>query len=246
MSFFESIFLGLIQGITEFLPISSSGHLVIAQNILGFSHPPIFFDTILHLATLSAVIVYFRKSLSKYITTSNISMIIIASIPAALAGIVISPYIESIFSSLIIVGLGLIITGTLLLLTKKLPKSNSSQITTKKAFFIGMFQATALLPGISRSGSTIFGGLFNKISKKTAFEFSFILSIPAIIGALLLQIISSKVNSLSIENIAGFFAAFLSGLIAIKMLDYIINNEKLHYFGYYCLIAGAGSLMIAI
>ena len=246
MSFFESIFLGLIQGITEFLPISSSGHLVIVQNLLGFSHPPIFFDIVLHLATLSAVIVYFRKSLSKYITISNIGNIIIASIPAVLAGLLISPFIESIFSSLIIVGLGLIITGTLLLLTKKLPKSNSNQITTKKAFFIGMFQATALLPGISRSGSTIFGGLLNQVSKKKAFEFSFILSIPAIIGALLLQVASSSTNTISIENIAGFFAAFISGLIAIKALDYIINNEKLHYFGYYCLIVGAGSLMIAI
>jgi undecaprenyl-diphosphatase len=246
MSFFESILLGLIQGITEFLPISSSGHLVIAQNLLGFSQPPIFFDTMLHLATLSAVIIYFRKSLGKYLTSSNLVKIIVASIPAAIAGILISPHLESVFSSLIVVGSGLIITGILMLLTRSITKSDSVQITTKKAIFIGMFQAAAILPGISRSGSTIFGGLINKVSKKTAFEFSFILSIPTILGAVALQVFSTQVNSFPIENLAGFIAAFLSGLIAIKILDYVINQEKLHYFGYYCLILGLASLIVAV
>jgi len=246
MSLAESILLGLIQGITEFLPVSSSGHLVLTQRLLGFSQPPIFFDILIHTATLVAVFIYFRKKIVSYINYENIKNIIIASLPAVFFGLILSPYVESIYNSIPIVGVGLLVTGSFMLYTKNIKGTSSKTINLNQAIKIGSFQALALFPGISRSGSTIFGGLLSKVDREKAFEFSFILSIPAIIGAMTLQLFSTNINPINAIDIMGFMAALFSGLFAIRILDAITTNNKLFYFGYYCLLVGIGSLVSSI
>ena len=152
MSLEKAILLGVIQGFTEFLPISSSGHLVIAQKLLGFASPPIFFDIVVHLGTLVAIIVYFYKQLVK-ITLNQLKLLIIATVPAAITGFLLAPILDTVFDSLIVVGLGLLFTALLLFVSHK--KSLSLQtkfkdINLKTGFMIGIFQAFALLPGVSR------------------------------------------------------------------------------------------------
>ncbi|MFC1653538.1 undecaprenyl-diphosphate phosphatase [Patescibacteria group bacterium] len=238
MSILTGIALGIIQGVTEFLPVSSSGHLVIFQIILGIKEPPIFFDVLVHIATLFAVLIYFRKSILK-IDKKTIGLIIIGTIPAVVVGLAIKPIIESIFSSLWIVGFGLIYTGTIMASTKKLINNKTTEGNSpKKALIIGLFQSLALIPGISRSGSTVFAGLKNNLSKKDSFEFSFILAIPAILGALILEVLEFSSISINASQAAGFFSALVTGMISLKILEKIIQNKKLHYFGYYCLAIG--------
>lgn len=245
MTIYQSLILGLIQGLTEFLPVSSSGHLVIAQHLLNISIPPVVFDVLVHLATALAIVVVIFKDLIK-ITSKQIRFILLASLPAGLVGFFLNSYTETLFSSLPLVGLALLVTSVILFSTKLIQTKKFKVRNLKNTFLIGLAQALAIIPGISRSGSTIVTGLHLGLKPTTAFNFSFLLSLPAIIGAQLLQLDklallpSSQLPTLLI----GFLTAFISGFFALKLLKKFVLKGNLHYFGYYCLVIGLLTLFI--
>ena len=253
MTIFQSLILGLIQGLTEFLPVSSSGHLVIFQHLLNLSEPPVVFDVLVHLATSLAIVIVLFKSLIK-ITAKQLTFIVMASIPAAILGLLLNSQIEQLFNSVKLVGFALLITSAFLFSTKLQPKADrplneknqKSKLSFKNSILIGFSQALAIIPGISRSGSTIVTGLHTGLSPTTAFNFSFLLSLPAIFGAQLLQL--DKLTSLPTSQypslIVGFVTAFISGFFALKLLRRFVINGNLHYFGYYCLVLAALTLLI--
>lgn len=254
MSYPQAIFLAIIQGLTEFLPISSSGHLVIFQKLFGLN-PPVLFDILVHVGTLGAIIVYFLKPLLK-ISKHTLLLVIIGTIPAMVVGLFLQTYINQIFDSLRLVGIALLITAGLLLVSKRFkllnrrfkPARQSLALKAlaggypkwQDALFVGIFQALAILPGVSRSGSTIVAGLARKLDRETAFRFSFYLAIPAILGALALQIpdlIGGQVNYLS-QGILGMIIAGAVGYEALKILEKTLLGAKLWLFGIYCLVLG--------
>ena len=239
MNLITSIFLGILQGLTEFLPVSSSGHLVIAQSLIpGFTQEGVLFDVFLHAGTVLAVFYYFRKTLLK-LTSKYIFLLLIATIPAGLVGLFLNSSIEKLFSGGYLVGFALIFTAILNFFTDK-AKKGSKKISVKNSILIGMAQALAIIPGISRSGSTIFAGTSLGIKRKEAAQFSFLLSVPAIIGANAVQFF--KYGSGTTGNImfygAGFIAAFISGVIAIKFVLKFLLAGRFKLFGYYCLALG--------
>lgn len=234
MTFLQAAFLGIIQGLTEFLPVSSSGHLVIAQYFMQLDHPPIFFDVVVHAGTLLALIYYFRSRIVS-LKPKTLYLIILGTLPAIITGLLIKPYLNLVFSSLHLVIAGLLLTSTLLFTTKFTQKSKSNPLNLKSALLIGLFQAIAIIPGVSRSGASISAGLFSQLSRDDAFSFSFLLSIPAILGALVLQLLDlGSTQPLPLGTLLiGLAASAISGLVAIKLLKYIINHFYLHYFAIY-------------
>jgi len=251
----SALFLGIVQGLTEWLPISSSGHLVIVQQIMKMN-VPLFFDVILHLGTLLAVIVFFWKDILKILKslfTLNfnseegklIKFIIIGSIPVALIGYLFHDIIESFFSNLLTVGLSLIITGTFLLLTKK--SKGRNELKLFDSIIIGIAQAFALIPGISRSGATISTGLFKGIDKKTVFKFSFLLSIPAIIGANLLELTKNPITQTDVLPLfVCVITSAIVGYLSLKFLYGMLTKGKFYYFSFYCFILGLFILFYSI
>ncbi|MBW1649780.1 MAG: undecaprenyl-diphosphate phosphatase [Deltaproteobacteria bacterium] len=264
MTLLKAVILGIIQGLTEFLPISSSGHLVIFQNLLQTSGDSDFiFDTALHFGTLIAIIIFFmpkirkliksffkliklifKRKLSQALKESDIKLlllIIAASVPTAIIGLLLGSTVQKLFGSVKITGIMLIITGVILWLTKYI-KNNKSDIEKfgfKKALLIGTAQGLAVIPGISRSGSTISAGLFLGIKPEVCAEFSFLLSIPAILGAQIVSLTNFNYQMLPFKMIAaGSFAAFVSGYIALVFLMKIVNKGKFYYFAPYCWIIG--------
>lgn len=249
MTYPQAIFLAIIQGLTEFLPISSSGHLVISQKLLGLK-PPILFDILVHVGTLGTIIIYFWKPLLK-ISKQTVSMVVIGTIPAAVAGLFLQRYIAQIFDSLRLVGMTLLITAGLLFSSCQFKSLNKQKrlfkyLKWKDALFIGIFQALAILPGISRSGSTIVFGLWRGFDRETAFRFSFYLAIPAILGALVLK--SKELMAYSSNEIAqgliGMLIAGIVGYFALRILESILKQAKLFWFGIYCLILGIIILLV--
>lgn len=262
MNIFEAMVLGLIQGLTEFLPVSSSGHLVIAHSLFkDINEPGLLFDTLLHFATLCAVLIFFRRKILKllsalsglflsskkvdyYENKNYIWGIILASIPTGIIGLTLKPYVETTFRSTVYVGYALILTSILLILSDKV-KNNNLEIGNMSSFLIGIVQGFAVIPGISRSGSTIATALFLGIKREEAAEFSFLVSLPAILGATLLQI--KDVNAIDMGMIPvyliGMAAAFISGLVSIGIMMQIVRIAKLSWFALYCLIAGIISIV---
>lgn len=244
----QAIFLAIVQGLTEFLPVSSSGHLVLFQKLFNISEPPVFFDVLLHLGTLCAVVIFFRKEiifLFKDLKTKFKIwvLLIIGSAPAGLLGLVLNSRIDKIFNSFNLLGLMWIFSGILLFFSGKLNKSEKigklDEIKKSDALVVGLFQAVALFPGISRSGSTIAGGLIKGFSLKIAFLFSFLLSIPAILGAMVLQIKDGQMSEVSLTlSIVSFVLAGLVGYFSLQFLQKVIEKGKLHRFGLYCLVLG--------
>lgn len=259
MELLEAVFLGIVQGLTEFLPISSSGHLVIFQNILNIEEPEIFFDICLHVGTLIAIlIVYFRKVLElikscfdfngiKDGTNKDFTMvlmIITGSIPTAAIGLFIKKYSHLVFSNIVLTGFMLLVTGGILISSKFFRERENNGFTRsesiKNALIIGVIQGFAVFPGISRSGSTIVTGLFLGLKRKDAASFSFLLSVPAILGAQLLSLrdVSPEyISSNLIPVLAGTFTSFLVGFIALKFLIKLVNRGKLYFFAPYCAFA---------
>ena len=244
MTFFWSIILGVVQGLTEFLPVSSSGHLAILQSLIpNFSQPGVVFDVTLHLATTLAVIYFFRQSILK-LKAKYILLLIVGTIPAVVVGFLFKDFIEPLFGSVALVGTALLVSSLLNFLTDrqtakiKIPSFLDSLI-------IGFFQAIAIIPGLSRSGSTIFAGSSLGVDKKEAAKFSFLLSVPAVLGANALEIYS---HSSEIENIdyfvygAGFLAAFITGYLAIKVVIDLLAKNKFRIFAVYCLLLGGAAL----
>lgn len=243
MNIFQAGILGIVQGLTEFLPVSSSGHLVLFQSFIpGFSQPGVLFDAYLHLGTLLAVLVFYYKRILK-LDFKYLKILVLATIPAVIVGFLLKDYIDLIFQNTKLVSLALIITGFMNLRTDT-NKESSEGLNGKKGFFIGLFQAFAILPGISRSGSTIFAGTYFGMQKEKAAEFSFLLSVPAIMGANVLEIIKGGTNELfSVNYIAGIICSFIVGFVCIKLLLNILKSNKFKYFGYYCIGVGILSLL---
>ncbi len=243
--------LGIVQGLTEFLPVSSSGHLVIGETLLGINRPDLSLEIILHLGTLLAIFVYFRKQiwglLESFLKFKDDSLkqkrmfsiyIIIAMIPTGIIGLAFRESLKAHKGDLSLVGTALLFTALLLFTSNIVQKK---QKTTKpinlfKSILIGITQGFAVIPGISRSGSTIAVSLMSGVSKKEAAEFSFLLSIPAILAATILELDTSIL--FSPIYLVGMLCSFTSGLIAIHYLLKIISKGKFYMFGYYCLIVG--------
>lgn len=274
MTTIQAIILGIIQGLTEFLPVSSSGHLVILQNFMGITEGSLEFTIVLHLGTLLAVVVAYYKSIwnmikefflmigdlvtlkganlgkSKY--RRYIVYILAASVPAGIVGVLFEDFISEKFGSLIVVAIMLLITGVLLVLGDVLGKRNTKEIQQlgpKKSFIIGIFQMFAITPGISRSGSTIVGGLLSGLKKEEAVEFSFLMSIPAVLGSLLLKIkdiLAIGASTSFAPLIIGFLCAAIIGYFSIVLLNSIVKKGKLYYFSIYCWIVGLALIIYNI
>lgn len=262
MTIFEAIVLGIVQGLTEFLPVSSSGHLVLAQQVLGWQEPNLSFDVALHFATLLAVGVYFFSEILK-LKRQELIAIVVGTIPAVFVGLLFKDVIESVFASVFLVSLALIVTGVLNLLAdrfldksvkNKLEESSKAlpgkEISWQDGLFIGCFQALAITPGISRSGSTVFAGLYRKLDRVAAFRFSFILSLPAVGGAALLQLFDAYQEGFTgitpLPFLLGSISAFVVGLLSLAVFKYVIVKARFEWFGYYCLLLGGGSLVFSL
>lgn len=255
LELFKAIILGVVQGLTEFLPISSSGHLVIASELLEFQQQGIVFDVFLHLGTLLAVVLVFRKELREMIKAPITIVfgksdeesrkyllwdvyVIIATLPAVLVGLFLRHHIESLFDNLTLVYSMLLVTALLMLLSPLLTE-RGIRLNRLRSLIMGCAQACAILPGLSRSGSTIFIGMALGMNREVVAKFSFIMSIPAILGATVLQcgeLFRQPPGFDSMVNIgAGTVMAAVSGYFAIVLLLDIVRRNRLQYFGYYCL-----------
>ena len=285
MNLLESIFLGFIQGITEFLPVSSSGHLAIFENLFHIdTDTGVLFDVMLHVGTLAAIfLVYWRDIKKMFLAVINIIidifrnlfillknvfhnehmpykrivstsyrkfvvMIIISTIPTGIVGYVLKDIVEIAKTELLIPGLCLMITGCVLLLALLLPRGNKTpkDATYSGAFTIGMIQAIATLPGISRSGATITACLANGYSRKFAVKYSFIISIPAIVGATILSIAKSVIGVVSAGILgnyaAGMITSAIVGFVCIKTMMVVVKNYKYGFFAIFCFLLGAVSI----
>jgi undecaprenyl-diphosphatase len=245
MNIFWAIILGIVQGFTEFLPVSSSGHLAIFQALIpSFVAPGVLFEAVLHLGTSFAVIYFFKNKLIDYLR-KHWRFLVIATLPVILVGSFFQTDIESLFGNIKFVGSALLVTALFNFLTDK-KVSGKLGFTNKNVLLMGIAQAIAVLPGISRSGATIFAGTSQKIKKDKVAEFSFLLSIPAIFGANILQFFSHGANSLTdpLYYLAGFTAAFISGYVAIGIVLKALHKSRFKLFGIYCLIVGLLVLLI--
>lgn len=275
MGYIEAIVLGLVQGLSEFLPISSSGHLALLQNLFEINEDKvIFFAVLLHIGTLVSIFVVYHKDIYALIkelfllfkdifTGKGLRikerpirklgiMIIVSSIPTAIMGLLFSDYIDKIFGSLTVIAICWIITGFILLFSEKL-KNNKKEIEGMKyrnAIFIGICQGLAIMPGISRSGSTIVGSLVTGLKREFAVEFAFLISIPAILGSAILEFpkaIKAGIEPSTIgPMIVGFLVAAISGYFAITTMIKIVSKHKMRYFSYYVWIIGLGTFIYSI
>lgn len=251
----EAVILAIIQGLTEWLPVSSSGHLVIAQNFLGLN-PPLVFDVMLHFGTLIVVLVMFRndvldifKALLKRDFNTNEGKftlhLIIGSIPIAIIGITFYSAINSLFSNLFAASIALLFTGCVLFVSEK--RLGNKKMGTLDSLLIGLAQAVAIIPGISRSGLTISTGLLRKIDKTTAFKYSFLLSVPAVLGATIVELKDLVLGNMDVfPIIVGVIVSMLVGYCSLKLLQKIVMSEKFHLFAYYCWILGIALVLFAI
>lgn len=263
MELLKAIILGIVQGLTEFLPISSSGHLVLGSEFLHFQEQGLAFDIFLHLGTLLSVCIVFRQELSAMLIAPLAVLqkradkkltryfywdiyIIVATLPAVLVGLFVKDSIAGVFTNILLVYCMLFVTGIIMVVTPFLHE-RKVELNCPRALLIGCAQAMAILPGLSRSGSTIFTGMLLGVNRETVARFSFIMSIPAILGAAVLQfgdLIDNPLGSDSLLLIAaGTVASALSGYFAIILLLNVIRKNKLQYFGYYCLIIASCGLL---
>ncbi len=254
MNSIEAIVLGIIQGLTEFLPVSSSGHLELAKTILGDTSVPeesLTFTVVLHFATALSTLVIFRKEVLEIFKglfqftwneQTQFSLKIIASmIPAVIVGLLFEAQLESFFGGqILLVGAMLLVTSVLLLLADR-AKRTDKKVSFTNAIIIGLSQAIAMLPGISRSGATISTSVLLGVDRTKAARFSFLMVVPLIIGKVAKDLMSGEINFSSTEIIpltAGFFAAFISGLLACTWMISLVKKSKLSYFAIYCAIVG--------
>ena len=269
----ESILMGLLQGLGEFLPISSSGHLVLGKELLSMNEAGMFFDIMLHAGTLLSIFVVFRKKIIDIIMgclrrdklqLKEAGYIVLASIPTAAIGIGFKDQLESLFVNPRAVCVALLVTGCLLFASQwgktgsKHPEASGVQMNWWRALITGTVQGVACIPGISRSGSTISAMIFQGVNRKYAGEFSFLMSIPAVGGAALLDVIKwfkcqspayvaesaehaakcASAESFTPELLVGMLVAFVFGIVALKWLMAFVQKGKFHYFSYYLWVAG--------
>ncbi len=267
MSYFEAVILGLIQGLAEFLPISSSGHLALMQQWFGIEEDKVLlFAVLLHVGTLVSVFIVYWKDVWELIKELGLTirdiftgrglriqerptrklgvMIIVATIPTGIIGILFNDFFNSLYNSVIPIGIGLIITGFLLILAERMGSASRGiqQMNYRNALFIGTVQGIAICPGISRSGSTLFGSLMCNLDRKFAVKFVFLISIPSILGSAVMEAPAAIQSGLEPGQLGpilvGMAVAAISGLIAIKTMIKIVSDKKLSYFSYYVWILG--------
>ena len=265
MSWFEALILGLIQGLTEYLPVSSSGHLAIGQALFGMNDGAdnLMFTVAVHVATVLSTIVilwseidWILKGLFKCelnAETKYVLNIIVSMIPVGIVGLFFKDYVEEIFGSgLLVVGFCLLITASLLLFSYYAKPRQKEHISWKDALVIGIAQAIAVLPGVSRSGSTIATGLMLGNKKESLAQFSFLMVIPPILGEALLDVLKMLKGEdvmggiEALPLVIGFLAAFLSGCVACKWMINIVKKGKLIYFGIYCAIVGVVTILCSL
>ena len=265
MSWFEALILGLIQGLTEYLPVSSSGHLAIGQALFGMNDGAdnLMFTVAVHVATVLSTIVilwseidWILKGLFKCelnAETKYVLNIIVSMIPVGIVGLFFKDQVEEIFGSgLLVVGFCLLITASLLLFSYYAKPRQKEHISWKDALVIGIAQAIAVLPGVSRSGSTIATGLMLGNKKESMAQFSFLMVIPPILGEALLDVLKMLKGEdvmggiETLPLVIGFLAAFLSGCVACKWMINIVKKGKLIYFGIYCAIVGVVTILCSL
>ncbi len=268
MDFYHAVTLGIVQGLTEFLPISSSGHLVLFQTLLGLEEPELLFDIAVHVGTLVAVCLFYFRDIKEIVRTvfsksvwSNNNggvgkqiketpeirlffLIIVGTVPTVCLGLAFRPIAHTLFSSIRIVGSMLLITGLALWLTRRTQATGrrTGELTLRDALYIGVVQGLAILPGISRSGATIAIGLLRGIDRKTAARYSFLLSIPAILGALVLGCLDISGATAHRQAtgimVGGALVAFVVGYLALRILVYMIQKGRFFIFAPYCWLLG--------
>jgi undecaprenyl-diphosphatase len=261
------LFLGFVQGVTEFLPVSSSGHLVIFQSLFGMDEPQVFLDVMLHIGTLAAVFIVFRKDILEIARAAlriaatrkigetsadkMLAAIVVGSAPTAIIGFLFAEQFEKMFASMTSVGVGLLITGCLLMLTEWRARealaratNGSGGLRCLQAAVIGVAQGIAITPGISRSGSTIAVALLLGVPREMAARFSFLLSIPAILGALLFELKDySPAGGIGVAGdlpaiLAGTLVAAGVGIVSLRILLRIVEQGRISLFAYYCWLLG--------
>ena len=262
MEFIEAFLLGLLQGITEFLPVSSSGHLALASALLGAELAPgITFEIVVHFGSFCSIVVYFHKRIGnifadlfksfspsglrsrRFVTDANTQLsyiILLSMIPAGVAYFMLKDSIEAIFDNPALVSFFLLITGTLLFSTRFV-KNPQKEVNTGRGFLMGVAQAFALIPGISRSGSTISTGLLVGVKRESVANFSFLMVLPVLGGAMLYDLtrFAGTIDAqTALVLVIGFLTSFISGYFALKYLIILLKREKLHYFAYYCWAVG--------
>jgi undecaprenyl-diphosphatase len=253
MSIIEALSLGVLQGITEFLPVSSSGHLVLLQKIFGINEAPLFFDTMLHAGTLIAVLIVLRTEVLSILRKpfQKLTLFLVAgTVPLVITTLFLGDFIEKAFTGGKILGFCFLFTSIVLFFAEKIAEKcktsiTLSSLTWKKAFAVGACQAIAILPAVSRSGMTIFGSVACKLDKTSAARFSFLLSIPAILGALALQLkhllfddTSLEVSTPLIPVIIGTLAAAIVGIVSIKFFLTIVKDKSFYSFAIYTAVLG--------
>ena len=271
MDLLQALLLGILQGITEFLPVSSSGHLALARALLGRElMPGITFEIVVHFGSFCSIVVYFRARIAEIIRdlfasfrpkgiksgrylhdeNTRYSMIILLSmIPAMIVGFTLKDPIEELFLNPVVVSCMLLVTGTLLFSTRFV-KNPQKKVDAKRGLLMGIAQSLAIIPGISRSGSTISVGLFSGMNRDSVANFSFLMVLPVLAGAMLLELLEIFEHGIEyaavIALVVGFFASFLSGYFALKYLIILLKREKFHYFSYYCWAVGVAGLIYFI
>ncbi len=253
MDLIQVLILAIIQGITEWLPISSSGHLVVVQEYFALE-PPVVFDVMLHFGTLLVVLIAFWKDIAKVLkAVAHLDFasedgrlavfIVVGNIPTALIGFVLRDFFKSLFYNPLAVGIALLGTGSVLYVSKY--AGNSKKMRYLDAFLIGIAQGIAIIPGISRSGITIATGLLSKLKKETVFKFSFLLSIPAVIGAMIVEsgnLFLGEINGLTM--VLGVMVSMIVGYVALKFLQRLLLKERFYMFAYYCWLLGTAIVAI--
>lgn len=256
MNWFEALILGIVQGITEFLPISSSAHLIIVQELFGLQIPGLAFEVFLHFASLLAVVYFFREDLVKiireffqYIVTRRDQYktsfwfsiyIVTATLITGILGVILEKQMAEAIKSMTTISISLFVTGVFLILIERVIKygnRSADQMTFMDAFWVGIGQTVAVIPGISRAGSTLVAALWVGLDKATAVRFSFLLSIPVILGSTVLMFPDMRMADFQtgfFELLIAFIASFIFALIGIKWLIEFLNRSKLIYFAYYC------------
>ena len=275
MTYFEAVILGLVQGLAEFLPISSSGHLALLQQWFNINEDKVLlFAVLLHVGTLISVFIVYWRDIWELIVELCLTvkdlctgkglrleerpvrklgiMIIVATIPTAIIGLLFNDLFDRLYTSVLPIGIGLIITGFLLVFAERTGSSNRGieKMNFRNALFIGRVQGIAICPGISRSGSTLFGSLICNLDRKFAVKFVFLISIPSILGSAILETPDAIAAGVEISQIGpiivGMAVAAVSGLIAIKTMIKIVSDKKLSYFSYYVWALGAAVVIYSI
>jgi len=264
MDVFQAFVLGIVQGITEWLPVSSSGHLVIMQDLLGLKPDEnLVFDLVVHLGTLTAVLAFFRKELGRIVlalfTKKELvgpqeralrllaGLLIVGTVPAAAAGVLFSDSIEKVFD-LKLVGLALLANAAFLFAFERVGSEGTRKnVRLMDAIVTGLFQAVAIIPGISRSGSTIGGGMLRGLEREAAAVFAFLLSVPTLLGAFVFGILTLPNNNVDFATlVVGFVVAFAVGLASIEYLLKAVKSRRLWVFAAYCAVVEAAVVLLTL